>query len=310
MQSNDRSLAMSQQRVIAIRAHRVVSALAFPCVIWVCNALVVAAEPEAREKPDKSVYHLFNPTPGEYMREMTTDRPDKTESPFTIDAGHFQLEMDLVTYAHDRSKTGGASTRTDAFSIAPVNLKVGVLNNVDFQLLLETYTHVRTKGGGVVQRRAGFGDVTPRLKINFWGNDGGSTAFAMMPFAKIPSNQDELGNDSVEGGVIFPLAVDLPGGWGAGLMTEFDFLRNDSDSDYMSSFINSITFGHDIYRNLAGYIEFFSEIPSEGRGWVGTIDLGLTFGLTHNIQLDGGVNIGVTDIADDVNPFLGFSWRF
>ena len=34
----------------------------------------------------------------------------------------------------------------------------------------------------------------------------------MMPFIKSPTNQDGLGNTSVEGGVIFPLAVELP--WG------------------------------------------------------------------------------------------------
>jgi hypothetical protein len=36
------------------------------------------------------------------LRELSTDRPDKTERPFTVDAGHFQLEMDLFSYACDR----------------------------------------------------------------------------------------------------------------------------------------------------------------------------------------------------------------
>jgi hypothetical protein len=39
---------------------------------------------------DKSAFSLFNPTPRELMREMSTDRPDTTESPYTVDAGHFQ----------------------------------------------------------------------------------------------------------------------------------------------------------------------------------------------------------------------------
>ena len=43
---------------------------------------------------DKSVYHLFHPTPFALMRELNTDRPDKTESPFTVDAGHYQIELD------------------------------------------------------------------------------------------------------------------------------------------------------------------------------------------------------------------------
>ena len=50
------------------------------------------AEADASASPDKSDYTLFNPTPRDRLREMSTDRPDKTESPFTVDAGHFQIE--------------------------------------------------------------------------------------------------------------------------------------------------------------------------------------------------------------------------
>jgi hypothetical protein len=38
------------------------------------------------------------------MREMSTDRPDLTESAYTVDAGHFQVEMDVVRYTYDRRR--------------------------------------------------------------------------------------------------------------------------------------------------------------------------------------------------------------
>ena len=38
--------------------------------------------------PDKSSYNLFNPVPENLMRDLSPDRPDVTESPFTVDAGH------------------------------------------------------------------------------------------------------------------------------------------------------------------------------------------------------------------------------
>ncbi len=267
---------------------------------------------EEQPAPDKHRYNLFDPTPREYLREMSTDRPDKTESPYTVDAGHFQFEMDLLSYTRDRDKSGGGDTRTDSYAIAPVNLKLGLLNNVDFQLILNTYNYVRVKDRvtGTVEKMSGFGDVTTRLKVNFWGNDGGRTAFAMLPFMKFPSNQDGLGNNAVEGGVIFPLAVDLTHGWSMGLMTEFDCLRNDGNNGYHAGFINTVTFGHDIVGNLGGYVEFFSEVSAEGgASWIGTVDLGLTYRLTDNIQFDLGINIGVTEAADDFNPFIGVSWR-
>lgn len=283
-----------------------------PTVIASAFALGAWAE-EPAPAPDKSGQHLFNPTPAAFLRELSTDRPDKTESPYTVDAGHFQLEMDLATCTWNRDTSGGADTRTEAWGVAPVNLKVGLLPDVDLQLVLETWNHIRTEDrvAGKVQRQSGFGDVTLRLKKNFWGNDGGPTAFALMPFAKLPTNQDGLGNNSVEGGVILPFAVELPAGWGMGLMTEFDVLRDDAGSGHHASFINSVTFSHDLVGRLGGYVEFFSEVSTEtGAPWVGTVDLGLTYGLTDNLQLDAGVNLGVTDSADDLNPFVGLSCRF
>jgi hypothetical protein len=266
-----------------------------------------AAEPAI----DKSQFHLFNPTPSKYLREMSTDRPDKTESPYTVDAGHFQFEMDLVTYTHDEERVEGTSTKVDAWAFAPVNLKVGLCNHVDLQLVLATYNHVRVRSGDVTRTVSGYGDTTVRLKYNFWGNDGGATAMAAMPYVKLPTNQGDLGNDSVEGGLILPLAVSLPAGFGMGMMTQFDAARDIDGGGHHAEFINSITFSHDIAGKLGGYLEFFSAVGTDRRfSWIGTVDLGFTYGLTDNIQLDAGVNIGVTKSADDVSTFLGLSWRF
>ncbi|MBI5775686.1 MAG: transporter [Verrucomicrobia bacterium] len=267
-----------------------------------------AAEPAA----DKSRCHLFNLTPRELMRELSTDRPDKTESPFTVDAGHFQIEMDLVHYSYDKHNPARDGTIVRTWSIAPMNLKVGLLNNVDLQLVLQPhgYGHTSDPAAGVSKQR-GFGDMVARLKWNLWGNDGGDTAFALMPYLKLPTNQDQLGNRSVEGGLIAPLAVELPAGWGLGLMTQLDIVRDGGTSGYHPEFVNSITFSHDIAGKLGGYVEFFSSVSTErGSAWIGTLDVGLTYGLTENIQLDAGVNFGLTRAADDVNPFVGITFRF
>ena len=278
-------------------------------------ALAVVLSADGAEAGDKSGYTLFNPTPKDLMREMTTDRPDKTESPYTVDAGHFQFEMDLVSYTYDHEHEGGVTTRVDAWAIAPINLKMGLCNQVDLQVVIETWNDGRTEtsGAGATLHQRGFGDVTTRLKYNFWGNDGGKTAFAAMPFVKLPTNQDELGNNCVEGGLILPLAIVLPLDFSMGLMTEFDCNRDGTGNGHHAEFVNSITFGHDllVVRDLGGYVEFFSLVSAErGSRWIGTVDLGLTYGLSENVRLDAGVNIGVTKAADDLNPFVGLSWRF
>lgn len=272
-------------------------------------------------KDHKDQYHLFNPTPKDLMREMSTDRPDKTESAYTVDAGHFQVEMDIIGYTLDQHNQDKTDTRVDTFSAAAMNLKAGLLHNVDLQLFIEPHIWERTKTrtdedqDGVqelaTEQRDGFGDVTTRLKINVWGNDEGKTALAIMPYVKFPTNENQLGNNAVEGGIIVPLAVELPWGWGMGVMPQFDFNRNALYSGHHVEYVNTITLGHDIIGNLAGYVEFFSSVSAEpGAAWVGTADIGFTYAVSEDIQLDAGVNIGVTRSADDLNPFLGFSVRY
>ena len=268
---------------------------------------------ESANPVDKSSFNLFNPTPDELLREMASDRPDKTEGPFTVDAGHVQFEMDLVNYTHDRDTSAGGDTRVSSYSVAPLNLRLGILHNLDLQFIVETWNKVTTEDrlNHATLHQSGFGDITPRFKFNLWGNDGGKTALAIMPFVKIPSNQDHLGNKSVEGGLIIPLAVDLPAGWGMGLMTQLNVVRDTEGGGNHPEFIHSVTFSHDIVGPLAGYAEFFSSVSDEaGSPWVGTVDLGLTYGLTANLQLDAGVNIGVTRSADDINPFIGLTFRY
>lgn len=263
----------------------------------------------AEDRPDKSGYNLFNPTPDSLLRELATDRPDKTESAYTIDAGHYQIEMDLLNYTYDRSKHETAK----ALAVAPANLKVGLFNNVDLQIVVETYNIVRTKDRvtGEHRRLSGFGDVTLRSKINLWGNEGGPTALSVMPFVKIPTARGDLGNGSMEGGVIFPFAMVLPCEWDLGAQIEVDQLRDQTSSSYHQEFSNTVTVSHDIVGKLGGYVELFSNVSNESHSaWVATFDFGFTYAVSRNVQLDAGMNIGLTDAADDLNPFIGLSLRY
>jgi hypothetical protein len=298
----------AEESTASIHALVYASALAFAS-----PAGVPGAEADTPGDAEKNQYALFRPTPPERMRHMSTDRPDKTESPYTVDAGHFQIEADVLNYSYDRYNPERTATQIETVRIAPVNLKAGLCDNMDVQLVIETYMSVRTRDvdTGVVKSNRGFGDLLVRTKWNAWGNDGGATAFGVMPYVKLPTNQDDLGNHSIEGGAIFPFALGLPAGWSLGMMTEFDVVHDANGTSHHPEFLNSITFGHDIVGGLAGYAEFFSAVSAEsGSDWVGTVDVGLTYRLTDEIQLDAGVNLGVTRAADDLNPFIGISWRF
>jgi hypothetical protein len=281
-------------------------------VLGLLLVLMVLWSAAANESADKSGYHLFHPTPRELMRPMSADRPDLTESPYTVDAGHFQIEMDFANGAWGRDKSNGGDVRSQIWGFGGVNLKAGLLNNVDIQFVFDGYVDSRVKDrvANVTADDSGFGELQTRLKINVWGNDGGTTAFAIMPFIKWPLSQSDARNGKTEGGIILPLAVELPAGWSMGLMAEVDFVR-DEGGGYDTEYLNTIAFGRDIAGNLAGYVEFAALFtPESDAQWQGLLGVGLTYGLDEDTQLDFGCNFGVTKTAPDFNPFVGITRRF
>ena len=115
----------------------------------------------------------------------------------------------------------------------------------------------------------------------------GKTAFALLPYVKFPTSTDNLGNNAVEGGMIFPLAVKLPHDFDLSLETAASLMKNDDNGGYHEEFIASASLDHPIIGKLSGYVEFFSNFTTERHaGWIGTVDTGLEYLVTKNIQLD------------------------
>ncbi len=256
-------------------------------------------------------YHLFKPVPREMMRELSTDRPDTTESPYTVDAGHVQLEMSFVDFTYDHDNADSQTTRS--LAVAPLLVKIGLLHNVDLQIGIDPYTttEVTDRPSDTSETVSGFGDTLVRLKVNLWGNNEGVTALALMPFIKFPTAEDDLGNGNVEGGVILPLGVSLGDDWSLGLMAEFDFIRSAADDRYVVDFVHTATIGRPLFGELAGYVEYAGFVNLNGdESYRGFFDAGLTYGLTPDTQLDCGIRVGLTEAADDVGVFAGLSLRF
>ena len=296
---------MPTQRAILLHAPLALAALLTP------HAPAPAQAPALLPATDKSAFTLANPTPRSLLRDLSTDRPDTTESPYTVDAGHVQVELSFIDLARDRRNADAQTRRTVA--AAPVLLKLGLLNSVDLQIGLDPYTFERTtdRPTGTTTRAEGFGDTLVRLKVNVWGNDGGDTALAFMPFITLPTAARGLGGDHIEGGLIMPLAVALPGEWSLGLMAEVDLVRAESGDRYVVDFVHTATISHALIGDLAGYLEYagFATL-TRGTEYRASANLGLTYALSSDAQLDAGVRLGLTSAADDLGLFAGLSVRF
>lgn len=257
-------------------------------------------------------YTLFNPVPDDKQRPMNPERPTKTDGATTVDAGHVLIETSFINQVRDKDCGGGNCVRTsewDAF--VPTAFRVGLTQSTEVQFIVSPYQHVATRDDAAGKQSAtGFGDTVVRLKHNFWGDDSGDTALAVIPFIKLPTNEHGLGNNDVEGGVELPFSINFDGGWNLNPMTQVNFLMSPDGSGYFLQYVNSVAFTKNFTERFSGYTELYSSRADTGGGWQNTLDFGVVYALTDNVTVDTGVNIGVTKAADDLNWFLGGSFRF
>ncbi len=227
------------------------------------------------------------------LRELSTDRPDQNESPYSVDAGHFQIEADFMTAAWDRDENGTTHTST----LGGFNVKWGLTDNMDIQFI-----------SSIVQKTADqdtyFDNLTARLKINLWGNDSGSTAFGLLPFINLQSLQ----KGTFEGGIAFPYALALAPKWDLGLMAQVDHVAlGDNRSD--TTYFFTATVGHELTDSLSVYSEVATRFIPKSSTQV-QLDFGATYSPVENLQLDCGTNIGITPSAPDLFVFTGISWKY
>jgi len=276
----------------------------------------VAAETANPASPDKSQYTLFHRTPDRLLRDLTTDRPDVTESPFTVDAGHVQVETNLFGYT--RSRPDADDTVTDSYEFATTNIRVGLTNSTEINFVWQPYGILRTRPSdpATATRSSGSGGVDIRGKINLWGNDTferpGDTAFGLLPFVTLPTDRSNgISPGAVEGGLILPFAVKLSDKFGLGLNTGFAVVQNSDTSGHHTEWLGSASLAYEWSENLGSYYEIAARTGTRNPvGETVVLATGLTHKLDKNLQLDAGINFGVTRAADRINPFVGVTMRF
>ncbi len=240
-------------------------------------------------------FSLFHPVPADALRPLSSDRPDATESPITVDAGHLQFEVSVVDWTRDRGR--------DRFVGFQTNAKVGLSDRTDLQFLVDPYIRQDAELGG---DDSGIGDVVTRLKVNMWGNDGGDSAFALLPFVSFPAGGD-VGGSEIEGGLALPYATSL-GAVSLGLMASFDAVHDDVEDRYDLEVLHTAVAGFTLDDHTGSYLEYAGIAGPDD--YIATLNLGLTRNLSSETIVDLGARVGLTSAADDIGLFFGFTRRF
>ena len=275
---------------------------------WLLLALLplAAAQAQAPEKGTKmDGYSLFRPVPRDSMRELHPDRPGITESPFTIDPGHFQVEGDFLRLLTGRIE--GERHRT--WQVAPLVLKLGLTDKTDFQVALEPYTIEKEwPQDEPQQRRSGFGDVALRLKRNLIGDDDESrVAMAITGFVRLPTGGSE-GVGRTEMGVVVPVNYHLTENWELSAQLEGDRAYDREDKQHYFQFVPGITAEHTFTDALGVYGEVVGRWNARKNEWQATFNLGPEIKVGENIQFDMGALRPLTPDTDR-EFFVGITVR-
>jgi hypothetical protein len=234
-------------------------------------------------------------------RPLSTDRPDRTESAYSVPPEHFQLEMDFVSFGHFEND----DLTVDGFALAPFNVKYGFTNNVDVQIVFAPYLRTETTAGGDEDVDDGTGPMGLRFKINLAGNDDGGTAVALLPYIVAPTRGADK-TDYTLYGLVVPVAFPLAGDRALGVMAGVEQLGEDDPFAVASATVSTPLAG-----GWSGFLELYSIFDGfdDADTQIVTIDAGAVFAPGDDWALDAGVYYGITSDAESWRVFVGASAR-
>ena len=152
---------------------------------------------------------------------ICTDRPAKANATCTVPAGNFQLESSFAQ--RSRIESGGAET--DIWQVGGSVLKYGLSNRSDLQVGFTPYVDIDSRPSHV----SGIGDLTIRYKHRLTG-DAAKIQVAVIPFVKLPTAKQGIGNGKAEGGLAVLISIATGSPVTVVLGPEVDLLA-DSDGD-------------------------------------------------------------------------------
>lgn len=279
--------------------------LSFALSFFVVLSAFIASAQE--DTITKSRYHLFKPTPKNLMREMHTDRPDVTETPFTVDAGHWQLEFDFLNlYRHPISRK---RSETDLLFLNGI-AKVGIAQFADLEIVFSAnqwhFPDKRNIQQDTVFRRRGLGDIGLRAKFNLFGNAHEKYGLAVMPSLLIPLN-NKASEEVWIPGLCAIWAISLGEKWELGGQVDYYSIFDKQKTPLFNEYWATIEAGYDISSRWSVFVEYVA-ILSERNRYLHTANGGVIFEITPNFRLDLAFNAGLNRWSPST-IFTGFSFR-
>ncbi|MDO7854456.1 transporter [Hymenobacter convexus] len=267
-----------------------------------------AQAPPKSSPYDSAHFSWRKPVPRNRLRELQPDRPGVTESPFTVDAGHFQLEMDALRLINSGSDTDDHNRE---LHLAYSMLKLGLSRRTDLQLEVPFYSVAKQRPSDAddwQERHAGFGDVTVRVKHNFVGDDQqGTFAMSVIGYVRLPSG-GAVGDGGAAYGVTLPVDIELSDQANLEAQVETDLNYDRESGQRYMRFVPSTALEYDFTEKVGLVTEVVALWNTEQRRWLASTNIAPIFKLTPNLQLDLGTHLALNRLTDH-EYFVGVTFR-
>jgi hypothetical protein len=237
---------------------------------------------------------------------VCTDRPAKANAVCTVPAGQAQIETSGVGW----SLTKFDGTRSELLTIGASFAKIGLSERSDLQIGFTPYAELRIRNG-VRSRVSGVGDVVVRYKHRLTGS-GAAVQVAAIPFMKLPTAADGLGNGRLEGGLAIPISFALSGAATLTLGPELDVLADADGDGRHPALVNLVNVSVPVAPRLTVVGELWTSLnfDPDGTAQQASLDVAVAYAVSGNLQLDVGANLGLTRETADFEGYAGISLRF
>jgi len=237
---------------------------------------------------------------------VCTDRPTRANAVCTVPVGRVQIEADVFSYARD---SGGGLT-SETFSVAAAVLKLGLDRRSDIEFGWTAWQDSEVDAGASRARVDGIGDLVLRYKRRLTSNDA-AIGVSAIPYVKLPSAPSGIGNERIEGGLIVPVSLSLPGAVGLTLGPEIDLLAEADGSGTRVNMSNLVNLSRSFGR-LTLYAEFWTanDFAAESDGDQCSADVAAAWLIAPDFQVDAGANFGLDDQTPDYQVYFGVAKRF
>lgn len=226
-------------------------------------------------------------------------RAQETESPAVIAPGSVQIEL-----GWSMARDGEGGTRFESYQVPGTLLRIGLSKVVELNIGWAGAIDEELRLGESTMSVDGVGDAGLGAKLYLREARGRTPEMALFVGTSVPVGDAPFSSDRFDPSLLLLVSHGL--GERVGLEynvgAAFESVRDDATgrASTLSSYIYTLTLGVDLSERLSAFVELFGAIPASASGPpANAFNIGFSYLLRPNVQLDLAAGVGLSDAADD-----------